>query len=67
MGALDHLDTVLGRILDEVRDGSGIAIKKLTGSSASEREEGDKRKSESSKLHVVDVGVSLGTVVSLRV
>lgn len=59
MGALDHLDTMLSRVLDKVRHWGRTAVKKLTGSSADEREEGDERKSESSELHGSDVKVSV--------
>jgi hypothetical protein len=67
MSALNHLDTMLGRILNEVRDGSRTAIEELTGSSAGEREEGDDGEGESSELHGVEVGVSVRKMVSLRV
>ena len=57
MGALDHIDAVVRGVLDEVRDWSGTAVAELTGSGASERQEGDEGESESGELHGVDVCV----------
>ena len=64
MGALDHINAVVSGVLDEVRDWSGTAVAKLTGSSASERQEGDEGKSESGELHSVDVCVLRKTMGS---
>jgi len=64
MRALDHIDAVVSGVLDEVRDWSRTAVAKLTGSSASERQEGDEGETESGELHGVDVCVLRKTMGS---
>jgi hypothetical protein len=51
MGALDHLDTVFGGVLDEVRDWGRAAAIEFAGSGAGEGQEADEGDGEGGELH----------------